>query len=449
MTQNSINDRSMLRVGTVLNGVYRIESYLSNGGFGNTYRALEETSGEHVALKEFFMKGVSQRDDDGTAVSVSNNESVRQFEEQREKFKKEARRLQQMDNEHIVRVHDLFEENGTAYYVMDYVDGESLAERLKHTGKPLDEDEVQDILLQVLDALRTVHGQNIWHLDIKPANIMVDKQGVVKLIDFGASKQLNPRKGGATTSTAVSYTNGYAPPEQLAQDLSKFGPWTDFYALGATLYNLLSGRRPPMPTDIDDDTTPDKHLALPLPAGVSESMRRLIFNMMNTNRAQRPQTIDDVLNSQQGNSISEDTVYARAQPINPDTESQSTVIQSNRSPKANTSPQSIKRWSQSAKWIIAGGVALALILVLIFSLGDGSTINNTDSANADTLSVRVDTVSTSYGDCIYEGRFDANGKAHGYGKAYFDDGSYYEGKFVHGEIADKNSIVKKGEKHIY
>ena len=287
--QDNINNKSMLRVGTILRGIYRIDSYLSSGGFGNTYVATNVEFDERVAIKEFFMKGVSQRDENQTTVSVSNSDNTEQFGEQREKFKKEARRLRKLHNDHLVRVHDLFEENGTAYYVMDYVDGENLSERLKRTAKPMGEDEVWSLLPQVLDALSTVHGHGIWHLDLKPANIMVDKHGTVKLIDFGASKQLTA-KGGITTSTAVSYTNGFAPREQMEQNLDKFGPWTDLYSLGATLYNLLSGKKPPLPTDIDDDISDDKHLALPMPENISGQMRQLVLWLMNTNRAQRPQS---------------------------------------------------------------------------------------------------------------------------------------------------------------
>ena len=291
--QEPINNQSMLRVGTVLRGIYRIDSYLSSGGFGNTYVATNIEFEERVAIKEFFMKGVTQRDDNQTTVSVSNTENHNSFLEQREKFKKEARRLRQLNNPHIVRVHDLFEENGTAYYVMDFVDGENLSDRLKRTGKPLTETEVNEILPQVLDALKTVHDAGIWHLDLKPANIMVDKSGNVKLIDFGASKQLNAQKGGATTSTAISYTNGYAPREQMEQNYDKFGPWTDLYALGATLYNLLTNKRPPLPTDIDDDMSEDKHLALPMP-NVNDSMKKLILWLMQTNRMKRPKAVEEV-----------------------------------------------------------------------------------------------------------------------------------------------------------
>lgn len=306
--QESVNKLSMLKVGTILRGVYRIDSYLSSGGFGNTYVATNIEFEERVAVKEFFMKGVTERDDTTGVVSVSNADKVQQFEEQREKFKKEAQRIRKLDNQHIVKVHDLFEENGTAYYVMDFVEGEDLSKRLKRTGKPMAERKVREILLQLLDALKTVHDAGMWHLDIKPANIILDKNGNVKLIDFGASKQFNAQKGGATSSTAICYTNGYAPREQMEQSYDKFGPWTDFYALGATLYNLLTNKRPPMPSDIDDDMSKDKHLALPMPASVSENIRKFVIWLMQTNRLKRPQSVNDIFDITMPKNF--DTVYS-------------------------------------------------------------------------------------------------------------------------------------------
>ena len=290
---NEINQQSMLRVGTILRGVYRVEDYLSSGGFGNTYVVRNVEFDEVYALKEFYIKGVCQRDGDSTSISVSNSENAECFTQQREKFKKEARRIRGLHNDHIVKVHDLFEENGTAYYVMDLVDGESLKDRLKRTNKPLTEAEVSQLLPQILDGLKAIHDMHIWHLDIKPANIMVDKQGTVKLIDFGSSKQQSSA-GGATTSTGISYTVGYAPPEQMAQEYGEFGPWTDFYALGSTLYKLLTLQNPPSVTKVSEDETADKNEALPMP-GVSVKMKRLIVWMMRDRRKRRPQSAEEII----------------------------------------------------------------------------------------------------------------------------------------------------------
>ena len=279
----------MLAVGTVLNGMYRIERHLSSGGFGNTYVAINLTFGDKVAVKEFFMRGVTQRDGDST-ISVSNPDNRALFIEQLEKFKKEAQRIRRLQSPNIIRVHDMFDANGTAYYVMDYIDGESLSDRLKRIGKPLSEGEVRHYLAQVLDALEVIHSAGLYHMDLKPDNIMVDGRDSAVLIDFGASKRTESSPYTATM-TSVSYTNGYAPPEQMEQDTDHFGPWTDIYALGATLYRLLTNRKPPMPSAIYSDPTPDKHEVLPFPEGVSTNMRRVIVQMLAVRWNVRPQSI--------------------------------------------------------------------------------------------------------------------------------------------------------------
>lgn len=397
----------MLKVGTILRGIYRIDSYLSSGGFGNTYVATNIEFDERVAIKEFFMKGVTQRDDNQTTVSVSNTENSNSFLEQREKFKKEARRIRQLNNPHIVRVHDLFEENGTAYYVMDYVDGENLSDRLKRTGKPMTEDEVNQVLPQILDALKSIHDAGIWHLDLKPANIMVDKRGNVKLIDFGASKQLNAQKGGATTSTAISYTNGYAPREQMEQNYDKFGPWTDIYALGATIYNLLTNKRPPLPSDIDDDDSEDKHNAFPFAKDVSNELKQLILRMTATNRLHRLQNVDEIIHllgdrassekinpikegcmSNSANESVEETIIeikthtnsTEESPRNSDKSDQKVErhIESN----SNTGKES-NRW----KWLIVPALLIVGCLIYVFTNNKGSIPVIDDEFVTDTVAI--------------------------------------------------------------
>ena len=274
---------------TLQGGKYRIERVLGQGGFGNTYIATNTVFDDHVAIKEFFMQGVNDRDETSGSVTIGIESNTQQFDEQKEKFKKEARRLWKLKNEHIVKVHDLFEENGTAYYVMDYIDGESLAERLKRTGKPMSEQDVKKLLPQILDALKEVHKNEMWHLDLKPGNIMVDKQGNAYLIDFGASKQIRAN-GSMTTSTAICYTPGYAPNEQIGQMYDRFGPWTDIYALGATIYNLLTNKKPPMAIDIEED----EEDAFDFPATVSDEMRKLVVWMMQPKRKSRPKSVDEL-----------------------------------------------------------------------------------------------------------------------------------------------------------
>lgn len=289
---DNIQADNMLKVGATLsNGKYRIDQYLASGGFGKTYVATNLAFDEKVAIKELFIKGVCGRNTDSQDVSVSLMENKRAFSAQQEKFRKEAKRLRKLTNPHIVKVYDLFDENGTSYYVMDFVEGESLSKRLKRTKKPMSESELMLILPQVLDALECVHNEGIWHLDLKPANIMIDAKGNVQLIDFGASKQLKNANGDSlSTSSAMAYTPGYAPSEQMEQNIEKFGPWTDLYALGATMFNLLTMQQPPSPSDIDEDS----HSALKLPKNISKKTEKLIFWLMKPNRTMRPKCVQDV-----------------------------------------------------------------------------------------------------------------------------------------------------------
>ena len=294
MAENNTEREGLLAIGTLLaNGKYRIEQYLSSGGFGNTYIATDLAFDEKVAIKELYIKGVCGRDGSTNDVAITLTENQRTFEAQREKFRKEARRLRRLANAHIVKVHDLFDENGTSYYVMDFIEGESLAARLRRTGHPMSVADVLLLLPQVLDALETVHNAGIWHLDLKPANIMMDRQGNVQLIDFGASKQLRNQDGQAlSTSSALAYTPGYAPSEQMEQNLEKFGPWTDLYSLGATLFNLLTLQQPPSPSDIDEDVS--EALLAHLPSGIDAKVSELIVWLMKPNRKMRPQSVADV-----------------------------------------------------------------------------------------------------------------------------------------------------------
>ena len=224
MAVNNNEREGLLAIGTLLsNGKYRIEQYLSSGGFGNTYVATDLAFDEKVAIKELYIKGVCGRNEATNEVAITLTENQRTFEAQREKFRKEARRLRRLSNAHIVKVHDLFDENGTSYYVMDFIEGESLGARIKRMGHPMSPADVMLTLPQILDALETVHNDGIWHLDMKPGNIMIDRKGNIQLIDFGASKQLRNSDGQSlATSSAMAYTPGYAPSEQMEQNIEKF-----------------------------------------------------------------------------------------------------------------------------------------------------------------------------------------------------------------------------------
>lgn len=468
---NSINQGSMLRVGTMLHDTYRVDDYLASGGFGNTYIVTNIQFGERYAIKEFFLKGVTERDSNTTTVSVSNQANAATFQSQKEKFKKEAVRLRKLSSPNIVRVHDLFEENGTAYYVMDFIDGVNLRDKLSQLGHPIDEKTVWNICNQVLDALAVVHGQGLFHLDLKPANLMMDKQGHVELIDFGASKQMSGGNG-ATTSTAVSYTNGYAPREQMEQNLEKFGPWTDFYALGATLFSLLTNTKPPLPSDIDDDLTADKHLSLPMPAGVSDPMRRLVLWLMATNRRNRPQSVDEIRafiekpgtpnakpeeeekeeNKHDETIVMNDDTVARWEQHNSNQAQEEHGEDANNEPETSEENEEVSRTRSNWKWLFLV-LALAAIAFFAVSKFSGSSQESSDSsAVADTAAtqkaaperpkVQQMQVKIDQGTCKYSGEVNDNNVPDGMGEAWFKDGRYYKGAFVNGTLQDTDAFFR-------
>lgn len=285
-----INQTMMLPVGTTLqDGKYCVTRHMASGGFGNTYEVEHVKLGKHMALKEFFMQGVNLRE--GNNVTVSQPDNADAFDQMRTKFFNEAKRIARLEEPHIVEVSDFFEENRTAYYVMKLVDGESLKERMKRTGQPLKEQTVREVLDQMLQALDYVHQHDLLHLDLKPDNIMVDRSGHYYLIDFGASHQFtSTERQTLSTSTGLCYTMGYAPEEQVAGSTDFFGAWTDFYALGATLYSLLTNTAPPEVTSVKYK----REQAFLFPSTVSADMRRLILWLMQSDYDRRPQTVAEI-----------------------------------------------------------------------------------------------------------------------------------------------------------
>ena len=273
-------------------GKYKIVRHISSGGFGNTYEALDVNLDKRVAIKEFFVKDFCSRESDTTLVTIASTAKKPLIEHLKKKFIEEARAIAKMEHENIVKVQALFEENGTAYYVMDYIDGESLNSLLKRRGS-LPENEALPIILKVADALGYMHKQNRFHLDVKPANIMLRNDGKVILIDFGSSKQYAEVDGENTTTLAPCYTAGYAPSEQMNPKQTTFTAATDVYALGATLYKMLTGQNPPSAIDLinGEDTLS------PMPKGTSKNVKNCLEKAMVPQRNQRTQNIDDFITS--------------------------------------------------------------------------------------------------------------------------------------------------------
>ena len=274
-----------LAPGTLLQGgKYRIIRFISSGGFGCTYEAVHTGLNGRMAIKEFFVQDICNRDDATGRVSVGLQSKAQTFDKLREKFIREAQSVFALSHPGIVHVSDVFEENGTAYFVMDYIDGCSLADLVDKNG-PMDEATALGYMRQVCAALDYVHANGRLHLDIKPGNIMVDRAGRAVLIDFGASKQYDSGTG-ENLSTLLGFTPGFAPPEQMTADVSRFLPATDVYALGGTLYNLLTGEAPLSANHryAGDDLKP-------MAESVSPSTRRAVEAALQLNKSARPQSV--------------------------------------------------------------------------------------------------------------------------------------------------------------
>ena len=234
---------------TLQGGKYKILKMLCQGGFGITYLAEQTSLNRKVAIKEFFIRDFCERREGSCNVTLcteSSRETVKRF---REKFLKEARNIAKLSHPNIVRIIEVFEENDTAYYAMEYCENGTLADKVKVLGR-ITEAEATRYIIQTAEALAYIHKQKMNHLDIKPANIMLNEKDDAILIDFGLSKQYDA-DGKETSTTPVGISEGYAPMEQYKKGgVGEFSPQTDIYALGATFFKLLTGKTPQSASDI-------------------------------------------------------------------------------------------------------------------------------------------------------------------------------------------------------
>lgn len=285
-----------LPTGTLLRGSansYRIERVLGSGGFGITYLASTTLSVDgisvkaHFAIKEHFPKDLCSREPDGMVYCHTNNSE--RVEATLKDFVTEARRLRKIaaatSNQNIVKVREVFEANGTAYYVMEYLEGPTIAQYVASHGA-FDEAGALTIMQPILHAAEHLHANSITHLDIKPANIVLCSDGDSGmrpvLIDFGLAKHYDAYGMATSTINTIGCSKGYAPLEQYA-GLRKFSPQSDVYALAATLLFMLSGQTPPHAEDI----TPQHIAGMLYGTGVSAEIVRAIQHGMAYSRADR------------------------------------------------------------------------------------------------------------------------------------------------------------------
>ena len=372
---------------TLMQGKYRIVAVLGQGGFGITYKGEHTMLGTTVAIKEFFMKGACERDENSTHVttSQSNSELASRF---RTKFLKEAKTLAALKHPNIIRVFDVFEDNGTAYYVMDYIEGNNLSDIVEGKGR-LSEPLALKYIRQVANALNYLHQKKLLHLDVKPANILLDKNtGNAILIDFGVSKQYD-QDGQQTSTTPPAISKGYSPVEQYAQgsNVKTFSPATDIYSLAATLYKLVTGNTPPESNLLlnEDEQLP------PYPSNVSEATRNAIAECLQT-RKKRPQSISEFLQLLDSEPIS-----------NIDTpEEEDTILKSQykKSQEVLTTPIKNNKDNLNTVLKIGAVIAFVVIICVLFNKCGGSSSNDSsDEVDLDSIAYEdVDTAAVAWDD---------------------------------------------------
>lgn len=421
-------------------GKYKIVSFISAGGFGCTYEAEHVLLHKRVAIKEFFVKDFCNRDETTSQISVGITSKTALVDKLKKKFIEEAQSLCSLDHPNIVHVFDVFEENGTAYYVMDYIDGPSLNDLVKKNG-PMSESKALEYIKQVADALKYVHSRNRLHLDIKPGNIMVDDKDRAILIDFGASKQYD-EEAGENTSTLLGKTPGYAPLEQMGNDVVRFLPSTDIYALGATLYKLLTGITPPSASLLASG-----EILGEMPSAISVSTRNAIIQSMQTNKMKRPQSIDEFVkmfcsvdtndstiieNSESENTIIDGLTSSK---VKEGKKTASTKGKKKEEKKAVDKPSAASRKSEKKSshsslkgkigyWII--GAVVIVIFIIIWGCNH--------SSNEDALPIYSEVTNQYYdhkGESVSYSGETKDGIPHGRGVGIYPHGKY-EGEYLEG-----------------
>ena len=391
---------------TLQGGKYRIEKVLGQGSFGITYLASYATTIEgalgkmavdiKVAIKEFFMSEVNQRNEQTHGVEGSSSTI---FTNYRIKFRKEAQNLASLHHPHIVQVTDVFDENNTTYYVMQYIEGMSLDSFIASKGRVSAEDTIL-IAAQIGQALSYMHQRHMLHLDLKPGNIMLDKQGQVHLIDFGLSKQYDSN-GEPESSTSIGMgTPGYAPIEQANRmgQGKQFQATIDVYAFGATVYKMLTGRRPDDASVILNDGFPFGFLQQ---LGVQQNTINAVQRAMAPQRNARFQTVTEFVQAlDDGRTIpysapdftlvDDNTITASSeptQPIRPSRPSQP----SSATPSPNDeelAPSTSKLAMKQIMVVLCVCIAAAMVLFLAmgkFGSADGNLSKDTEYADSDSV----------------------------------------------------------------
>ena len=379
------NHIQVLPSGTILRGgtySYRIQSVLGQGSFGITYLASTSIRGPlgevtvPVAVKEFFASELDSRRPDGSVVSRTEQGVARKYAKA---FQRESQNLSKLKHPGIVNVLEAFEANGTYYYSMEYLPGGSLDAKVKGVGMP--EAEALPMIEKIGEALSYLHDHKMMHLDLKPKNIMLKDDGLPVIIDFGLSKQYDAEGEPESSSTIGLGTPGYAPIEQATQTTSgEFQPALDIYALGATLYKMLTGKTPPAATLVLNKkaTLESELLAKNVSSGAVDAILKAMAPLMDD----RPQRVEGFLSMLEGQSMEpEDEAEDETEP------KPAPKPTPKPRPSPDPAPTPPGRKPKTWLWALLGGLAaLAVILAFVFSGKSGRGGAGGDTG-VDTLAV--------------------------------------------------------------
>lgn len=468
---------------TLQSGKYRILNVLGQGGFGITYLAENTMLDGKVAIKEFFFKEYCNRDEETSHVTIptdGNRDIVERF---KAKFIKEARTIFKLNHPNIVRILDVFEENGTAYYVMDYIEGESLGDMVKRRGA-IPQAEAIGYIRETGSALTYIHSQSMNHLDIKPGNLMKRRDNnKIQVIDFGVAKQYDMVTSEGTTTTPVGISHGYSPSEQYQKNgVQSFSPQSDVYALAATLFKLLTGNTPPEAMIVQDEGLPIDELR---EKGVTEPVIRAIDAAMQTRR-KRTQSVAEFLRNldaddEEGTILTEEAQKAEAerqQKREAETNRQAAekAAAERRAAEAAERRRKQEKGSDEEKRkkitrrVIYGIAALAVIILASVGINalsgrseseplDGEQLDLTALTNRAEIRTQVTdrTIVLTHGheskrNYVYSGEVDANGVPNGEGTAQYPEtksssSSTFTGTFANGIPSNGTMTFSTGVKY--
>ena len=387
----------VLQSGTLLqSGKYIIKGVLGQGGFGITYLAEQVSLHREVAIKEFFIQSICDRDSERTLVYTASQQASTTVEKYKQKFLNEANTISGLHHPNIISIFDVFEENDTAYYVMEYINGGSLQDIINNKSQ-LPESDAIDYITHIANAVDYLHSRRINHYDIKPANILIRQGGTPVLIDFGISK-IYDESGNRVTTMPVGISDGYAPIEQYSQEGTlTFSPQADIYSLGATLYKLVSGQTPPSAPSRTSGTV------LTFPEGIKESTRRAIESSMELVKRDRLGSVSAFLKMLTNNVPSSDNAH------------------STNSGKTRT-----------ILLIIIGLLALG-IGTLVMLNNNKSSINNGLSVLSDSIAVTEDSISNA-DDSIASVPVVRQDKSYNFKETYGDTTYRYSVKIYDGRV---------------